>query len=40
VLTAEFTVVGVTRMLEEIRPSDPVDRLLSDVFNGDARKRA
>ena len=38
VLTAEFTAVGVTRMLEAIRASDPSHPLLPGVVLGDVRE--
>ena len=39
VLTAEFTAVGVTRLLEAIRQVDPVDPLLPGVVERDVRPR-
>ena len=40
VLTAEFTAVGVTRMLEAIRSVDPGDPLLPGLVLGDVRQGA
>ena len=40
VLTAEFTAVGVTRMLEAIRAVDPDDPLLPGLVLGDVRQGA
>ena len=40
VLTAEFTALGVTRMLEAIRRVDPGDPLLPGVVVGDVRQGA
>ncbi len=40
VLTAEFTAVGVTRMLEAVRRVDPDDPLLPGLLIGDVREGA